>query len=370
MSNPALNQSASRLKDWTVHHALPIWAKRAWLPDGSWVEHLNLDGTADMKAERRWRVLARQIYVYAQAAQSGWLTQGREIAQRTHARMMQTGYVHRVGMDGKVNNNLQDLYDHAFYLLAQSSLYKLTRNQIYLDKANEILQWLDSTMQHPNGGWREYQGAPAKEPRRQNPHMHIFEASLYLYAATKDPKHLSYAHKVFDLFKAYFFKAETHTICEFFKPDWTVLSAPQGTSAEPGHAAEWVWLLYQYEKLSGVDTSQYASALYVRFHQNADYFLNDEEDASGEIRRQSKRLWVQTELIKAHLAQAERGQAGSADMAAALIDGLFETYLTPEGLWNDQLNACGVNIAKTIPVSTFYHILCMAICADELAAKT
>ena len=57
---------------------------------------------------------------------------------------------------------------------------------------------------------------------------------------------------------------------------------------------------------------------------------------------------------------AERGQTGAADCAAALIDGLFGLYLNSDGTWNDQLNACGANIATTIPVSTFYHILCMA----------
>jgi len=65
-------------------------------------------------------------------------------------------------------------------------------------------------------------------------------------------------------------------------------------------------------------------------------------------------------VIKAHLAMAERGVIGARDMAAATIDALFPTYLTAEGVWHDQINACGVNIATTIPVSTFYHILCMA----------
>lgn len=361
-----LHQSASRLKHWTIGKALPIWASRAQLPDGSWAEHLGLDGMADMKAERRWRVLARQVYVYAQATDAGWYN-GQETAQTTHSRMMETGYVHRVGMDAAINNAMQDLYDHAFYLLSHASLYKLSGDLQYLEQAEKILNWLDKDMAHPKGGWIEYLGAPKSEPRRQNPHMHIFEASLYLYQVTQNPEHLSYARKVFALFKAHFFNTKTQTIIEFFGPNWKPLPAPKGTTAEPGHAAEWIWLLRQYERASGVDTSHYADALYDGLHRNALYFLNDEEDENGTIRRESKRLWVQTELIKAHLAQAERGVTGSADMAAAAIDGLFETYLTPEGLWNDQLNACNVNMATTIPVSTFYHILCMAVEAERVA---
>ena len=97
------------------------------------------------------------------------------------------------------------------------------------------------------------------------------------------------------------------------------------------------------------------------------YFLNDEEDVNGRIRRETRRLWVQTEVIKAHLTMAENGVAGSADMAAAFIDGLFETYLKPDGTWCDQTNACGGEIATTIPVSTFYHIACMAFEAERVS---
>jgi len=200
MSGHSLNLSVKRLKSWAVSQALPIWAERAQLSDGSWVEHLNLDGTPDMSAERRWRVLARQVYVYAQAAAAEWFD-GQDIAQNTQRRMMETGYVHRVAMDGTINNPTQDLYDHAFYLLSQASLYKLTREPQYLQQAETILAWLDHEMSHPKGGWTEYAGAPPDEIRRQNPHMHIFEASLYLYGITQNPTHLAYAHKVFALFE-------------------------------------------------------------------------------------------------------------------------------------------------------------------------
>jgi len=334
-----LLRSAQRLKQWTVDKTLPIWAERAQLPDGSWVEHLDLSGQADMQAERRWRIMARQSYVYAQATQSGWFD-GKKIAETTHRRMMELGYVHRVGIDGDINNPMQDLYDHAFYLLSHASLYKLTKDTQYLDQSETLLTWLDRHMSERHGGWKE----------------------------NSDSAHLRYADHVFDLFKQHFFNQETHTIREFFKGDWTPQAAPRGTTVEMGHSAEWVWLLMQYETATHSDTSDYAAALYDSLHRNAQYFLNDEAGENGEVRRESKRLWVQTELIKAHLAQAERGISGSSDMAAALIDGLFETYLTPEGFWNDQLNACGVNMATTIPVSTFYHILCMAVEAERVAA--
>ena len=361
-----LGCSAQRLKSWTIDKALPIWAARGQFADGSWAEHLWLSGQVDDQAQRRWRVLARQIYVYAQAAQTGWYD-GLKIAQSTHKAMMQLGYIHRAAINGQVMDTKRDLYDHAFYLLAHTSLYKLTGQDQYLQQAEAILTFLDQDMAHKNGGWAEYACAAPDALRRQNPHMHIFEASLYLYGATRDQNHLGYAHKIYDLFTAHFFNRKTATIREFFTKDWRALGAPLGTSAEPGHAAEWVWLLWQYQKASGVNTNDYSTALYNGLHKNTAYFLNDEEDETGMTRRETKRLWVQTELIKAHLAQAERGVIGCADMAAALMDGLFGLYLTPDGLWHDQINACGINVAKTIPASTFYHILCMAVEAERVA---
>ena len=360
----ALQLSARRLRQWCVNDALPIWAVRAQNPDGSWVEHLHLDGTADCAAERRWRVLGRQVYVYAKASVLGWYD-GRDVAVSTYEKMSKTGWVHRVNSDGVVTNPMRDLYDHAFYILAASSLYELTNETRYLDDANDLLGWIDRALSHPSGGWMETDQVEDIAARRQNPHMHLLEASLFLHGVTRNKKHLKYAQAVYHLFQRHFF--DEGVIGEFFDADWTLEGSKKGQTVEPGHAAEWVWLLGQYQKATDANVVGYQTKLYRRALKGRGWFLNDEEDKSGDVRRETKRLWVQTEVIKAHLAMAEQGVAGARDMAAATIDALFPTYLTPDGLWNDQINACGANIARTIPVSTFYHILCMAAESERIA---
>lgn len=361
----ALAQSAKRLKAWCSDQALPLWAERAQNSDGSWVEHLRLDKTADQEAERRWRVLARQVYVYAKADAIGWFD-GRDIAVSTYQKMIAVGHVHRVSAEGVITNPMRDLYDHAFYLLAASSLFGLTRDQKYLDDANSLLDWVENTLAHPSGGWRETDQVDDRAPRRQNPHMHLFEASLFLNGVTQDQRHLKIAQSIFYLFKTRFF--DEGKISEFFEADWSLAKGSKGQTAEPGHAVEWVWLLGQYNAATGEAVKNYQTALYDGAMKDRDWFLNDEESKSGEIRRETKRLWVQTEVIKAHLAMAEAGYPGTREMAAATIDALFPTYLTQDGVWNDQINACGTNIATTIPVSTFYHILCMAAESERIAA--
>lgn len=360
----ALQHSSSRLRQWCVDHALPVWANSAQNTDGSWVEHLHLDGTADHAVERRWRVLARQVYVYAKASSLGWFD-GLSIAVSTYEKMTETGFVHRVNADGEITDPMRDLYDHAFYILAASSLYALTAERKYLEAAESLLDWIDTALTHPLGGWRETDQVDDDAPRRQNPHMHLLEASLFLHIVTKDAKHLRYAKTIFELFETHVF--DDGTISEFFDANWTLESGAKGQTSEPGHAVEWVWLLGQYAKATGHNVRDYQSALYSKALRGRGWFLNDEEDKSGDTRRESKRLWVQTEVIKAHLAMAEAGTPGTRDMAAATIDALFPTYLTAEGLWSDQINTCGTNMAQTIPVSTFYHILCMAAESERIA---
>ena len=364
LKHSALKESALRMRNWVIDKALPLWAERAQHKSGRWVEHLHLDGTPDLSADLRWRVLARQIYVYAEATRWNWYD-GTEIARQTYEHMRKTGYVQRVDAAGEVTERRRDLYDHAFFLLASISLYRLTKEPQYLAAVEEICEALDTEFKHPKGGWKETPRGAL--PRRQNPHMHLLEAFLYLYNETKDPKHLAYCEEIISLFKAHFFDAENNIIREFFTEDWRYAAGELGTTAEPGHAMEWIWLLYRYEFSSGRSTQIWREALYENALKQRGYFLNDEEDVNGRIRRETRRLWVQTEVIKAHLTMAENGVAGSADMAAAFIDGLFETYLKPDGTWCDQTNACGGEIATTIPVSTFYHIACMAFEAERVS---
>jgi len=371
MTNAALRQASARLKDWTVDSALPFWAERGRDDQGGWFEHLHLDGRPDKEAVRRHRIHARQAYVYAAVTKAGWYD-GLDVARQSfdfmcrygEGRDGKPGFIHRLGPDLSVASDLRDFYDHAFYLLACASLYGLTGADAYLDKAESILAFIDS-LKSKNGGWVE--GVPARLPRRQNPHMHLFEASMALHRSTGRRRDLSHARSVYGLFQRYFFDEDHHRIREFFSHDWAIVKGDRSATAEPGHAVEWVWLLAQFEELTGTDTASYRNALYDTALRQRGYFLNDEEDISGNIRRETKRLWVQTELVKAHLAQAENGVPGAADMAAAAMDGLFGLYLKNDGTWHDQINACLTPVAKTIPVSTFYHIACMALEAERVA---
>jgi len=365
----ALSHQAARLESWVRDASLPFWASQARDIDGGWYECLKLDKSPDAEAIRRLRVQARQVYVYALADRLGWYDGARQVADTTFDFMVEKGYqpdgkpgfIHLLEPKCTVRDPRRDFYDHAFYLLACANV-----GERGAKIASEVMNLINS-WESPFGGWGE--GDPHLLPRRQNPHMHLFEASMAYFDLSGDKKWLGYTGKVFKLFKQHLFDSKHHVIREFFNEDWSYYSNPEGNSAEPGHGVEWVWLLGQYQRYSGIDTSKYATLLYDRAFRGQADFLNDEEDVQGNVRRDTKRLWVQTEVVKCHLAQAERGIPGSADMAAAAIEGLFQYYLNADGSWNDQIDNAGNPIAKTIPVSTFYHVICMAAEAVRVTAK-
>lgn len=363
-----------RLKTWLTSAALPFWAKRGMEAHFGWYEYLTPDRQPAVDAVRRFRVQARQIYTYALAARHGWFD-GREIVARGFDFMLEKGlgrdsepgFIHLLAPDYSVSNPKRDLYDHAFYLLACASVYGLTGNAAAKKTAKDIAAFLNKYLKSAHGGWRE--SIPESLPRRQNPHMHLFEAFMAWADVDDDPMWRVQADDVFALFEAHFFDPQHNIIREFFGADWSAYPGAKGEETEPGHAAEWVWLLRQYQRMSGVDTSAYANALYENLLSGSYAFQFDVEDLKGNPVRETQRMWVQTELIKAHLAQAEFGVIGAAEMAGALMDGFLRVYLRPDGTWVDQLNACGAVISDTIPTSSFYHIICMISEADRVTAK-
>lgn len=347
---------------WTSQ-SLALWDKRGRDVHGGCYEHLLKDGNPDKAAVRRHRVQARQVFSFVSGHQYGWYD-GRAAAQEIFEFMCLQGwtgehFIHRLSPNYQVADGRCDLYDHAFYLLAAASLYGLTRGETYKLWIDDIIKAIDK-MRHKTGGWAEdNQGSL---PRRQNPHMHLFEVHLYLYQITRDIRFLARADESLSLFKSHFYEAENNGIIELFNADWSVHAANAGHGFEPGHAAEWVWLLGWYDRLTGHDNRAIRQDIFDRLSRRAAPYLMDKADIFGvPAHNRARRLWVQTEWIKAHLILHEDGDRSAAERLPDLLDHFMRDYLTPEGLWRDQFNAAGEDIAATIPASTQYHIIAMMI---------
>ena len=354
-----------------MSRSLELWAKRGRDEHGGWYEHLNKDGTPDKVAPRRHRIQARQTYSYAVAHEQGWFD-GLDIAKTSFEFMCLQGwlgqhFIHRMDAGYAVTDGRCDLYDQAFYLLAAASLFKQTGERQYKQWVDKIISAIDA-LQNANGGWNE--DDLGSLPRRQNPHMHLFEVHLYLYEATKDPRFLTRAKVSLSLFKAHFYNESAQAINEFFNPDWTVVSSQSGQSLEPGHAAEWIWLLGWYDRLTGDNHKAIREAIFDTLARQAGPYLIDESRAPDNSPvRTTRRLWVQTEWVKAHISLALDGYSPAEMMLPALLDHFREDYLTDDGRWYDQFDQSGKDTAQTIPVSTMYHIVAM-ICELKRLAQS
>ena len=74
--------------------------------------------------------------------------------------------------------------------------------------------------------------------------------------------------------------------------------------------------------------------------------------------RAAKRLWPQTEYLKASLIEARNGNDKAKILTTSLIGSLFATYLgvAKAGLWVDEFDASGTSAAKDVPASILYHL--------------
>ena len=387
-------EQAGRLKTWCTH-ALRFWAERSADPRGGYAEHLNMDGVPDFDHLRRVRVQARQAYVYAHAAHVGWYEGAKPACDHAWGFLTGPGFgggdfiaassvvrplgakgcAHLVRGDGAIHDDMRDLYAQAFVLLAGAWRYRAFGDEAALSIARETLGFINKYMAAPNGGWYEALPPPESITRRQNPHMHLFEAMLALYQATQDKLYLGYADRLFELFKEVFFHAETGGVIEYFTSDWVPEQGNDnagGGPLEPGHMMEWCWLLRSYEKASGVDVSLYANALFdgaikMGWNEKLELICNSVH-IDGRAANSNLRSWGQTELIKASIAQAAAGDMDKLVYASAAIRSMFNTYLNVEvlGGWADELDASGRIISTTMPTSTFYHYFCAATEVDNL----
>lgn len=378
-STHAFLEQAERFKRWS-HIALKEWHETAADPRGGFAEYRHLDGTADFNAVRRVRVQFRLAYVYALAGELGWYEHAKAASDHAWDFAISKGCpggtdqgcAHLVKGNGALHDPFRDTYAQAFVILAGAWRYCAFQDAGSLNAAKAIITFLDTMLASPFGGWEEGWPVP-KTPRRQNPHMHLFEAFLALYEATHDTQYAKYITRIKSLFDQYFFDPKTGLLFEYFENDWALHN--DGGPIEPGHQMEWAWLLGEYERLLHKEESKSIDPLMQKglglgYHPDIG-FLVDHCAADGSRKAGSYRSWPQTELIKACVSRAMAGDLSQLPLITLTIQRMFETYFnadTPGG-WHDALGENGQIIQGHMQASTFYHIICAAAEVDKLAQK-
>lgn len=316
----------------------------------------------------RLRVQARQIYVFCELGRLGWKGTWRDCVERGIEHLLAKGrrdngfFIHTFGADGAPLDLRADLYDHAFVLLALAHAARALQKSDLLDIADATMDLIEARWKSPHGGYLE--GEVDGPPRRQNPHMHLLEASLALWEISASARWKEIARELGLLCQQKFVDPATGALMEYFAGDWSRQPGSEGLRVEPGHCFEWSWLFERLTSLDILDGAKMSDGL-AQFARSTGI---DQErgvainavNLSGQIEDGDARLWPQTERLKSTVVRSRRrGGALEVHEAEAALRGLQSYLLVPmKGLWRDVLRADGIWVEQPAPASSFYHIVC------------
>lgn len=351
---------------WLRDSCLPFWRDHG-VDRARGAFHEDIDPTTlRPRAEfRRVRVAFRQVYSFARGAALG-VPGSLELVElgldfmRAHARLPEGGYAARFDLDNRIIDPTLDLYEQAFGLLALSHAARVTDRETLRREALDHLAFIERRFRHPGLGFKET--AAGGLPRRQNPHMHLLEATLSAYESFGDAVFLDRADEIVGLFLDRFYQPDAPGLPEYFDD----ALAPERDAAgrfvlEPGHHFEWVWLLGEHRRIARAagrtprDTTAAAAGLLEFAERHGVSEAGDpvaELWSDGSARTDVVRIWPYTERLKALVCQGDARWPGALDALGRCFEGV------PPGLWHERKGQQGFLPGEVAPASSVYHITC------------
>ena len=356
-----LRHAAAMARDWLTGAAFPFWfAHGIDRVHGGFHDTAGLEG-AQIGGFKRTMVQARQVYCFAHAGRMGWsgpwraaVDIGLDTLER-HCRHPDFGFIHSLNEDCTPLETRRDLYDQGFVALALVHAGEALGRVDLVWQARALLVALDERWRDPRGGY--FEGETRVQPhRRQNPHMHLFEAAVALarspFAQAGD---IDRVRALGTLFSERLVQPGG-CLPELFGADWQPVA---GGVAEPGHHFEWIWLLEEARAAGGLDLAPLCKRLweFAAAHgidKGRDIVI-DQIGCDGAVKAASARLWPQTERLKAALATGPRGEPE----ALRAFDSLAGYLATPaRGAFFDRQLADGTFEIKPARASSLYHLVC------------
>jgi mannose/cellobiose epimerase-like protein (N-acyl-D-glucosamine 2-epimerase family) len=350
---------------WLTDHAWPLWLAHGV----DWSRHAFHESLDEASLQcrasfRRLRVAARQTYVFSTAARCGVPKAKEAVALgmeflRGPARLADGGYAWRFDLDNRPIDETRDLYAHSFVLLAFAAAAGVFGASELRGDALALVDYITSRFGHTNGGYCE--SIPASGQRRQNPHMHLFEALLAASEAFGDERFFKHARNLAALFAARFFQAREGALPEYFDDNLVPVRDDARFVTEPGHHYEWIWLIDWYHSvaaaigapagadLNGTSRSLWEFAERHGVSPSSGQVINGVW-SDGAVADGWFRLWPQTERLKA----VARCNPGGLPAALAAL----ERHLVGvrPGLWIERMDAAGQAVAEPSPATSLYHL--------------
>jgi len=351
----SLPQAAAWYHAWLGEAALPLWADAGVDPAGGlFQETLSVEGRP-IEAPRRARAQARQVFVFASAAQAGYGAHWLGVAQTGWARFTAAYrqpdglFINCVSGNGAPLDRATGVYEQAFALLAMAALEAADPTSALEGEARRILEALQPR-RVAGGGFREN----GEHPYQANCHMHLFESAL-AWEPVGGAGWAALADEIAALAIDRFIDPESGALREFFDAEWRAIGG-EGGLVEPGHQFEWAWLLDRWGRARGDAPGEAAARrLYAAGLRGVDphreVAVNSLWDDFS-LRDGWARLWPQTEHLKAALALG--GEAEALRAARGLARYLD---VPARGAWRDKLRLDGGFVEEPAPATSFYHLM-------------
>lgn len=378
-NQPTETATTQEWVDWFYESFLPSWIERANDSDGFGFYDL-LDQNAQPLQHNRRTVLAqaRLLFTFSHLALITGSTVFHDAARvardalpvfekspGSYSRARAANKQHT----GNTEDNLAMSYDQCFVILGLCTWGKLNPKDNIDQELEACWSALETNLtDNATGLLLEHDNLtdpthPSAPPRAQNPHMHLYEATLQAYEMTERSIWLERAKQMRTKGLEYFYDQNTGTIIEFIAPDLSTLKEPDGQRREVGHQCEWAWLLYREAELGG-DTSvcDIANNL-LTFADNHGFALNgvmqgaafDAVSSDNSWHEDQFLLWPQTEAIKTFAIRKD--QADHANNAKHLMLLVFKRYFANHSAFVNQLDNTGKPLWSEALSRLLYHIV-------------
>ena len=361
MLNPPLTSCKSFLFD----QLLANWAKHGIDQDlGFSYESMNHDWSRNQVGRVRLLTQCRQLYTFSHAVSmtnnEQWRAKLSPLFDFIVEHYFQDErWIFSLNDDLSVKDTQSDAYALAFVLLSFSHYYTITKDQRALDLMKKTHLFLMTHMQAASGGFYEAFPVDPAQLRRQNPHMHLLEGYIAAYEATQDDTYKEQVSALLTLALAHFYDKKTKTLREFFTLDWQT-HPETGHQVEPGHHFEWVWLLFQANKI--LPNSDYTELAQHLWRTASRYGLANNGGIYNQIDGndyhpidKEKRIWPITEYLKAITVMPIGKEEKELRLTEAL-NFLQDHYFIENGRWNEYLDADNQPKDFPLPGTSSYHI--------------
>ena len=229
------------------------------------------------------------------------------------------GFYWQLDSEGKILRRSKHMYGQAFGLYSLSEYAMASKSEEALSLAGRMFRLMEEHSHDEDyGGYNEFFLADWSLPtraedaylgygldvKRMNTHLHMLEALITYYKATKDPLGKERLTELIFVLSNSVVRVRVGACTELYRLDWSPVHGPEHDRVSYGHNLENIWLLMEACNAVGVPNgllTNYYRSLFdysIRFgfdEQNGGVFDSGPIDESAD--RLAKVWWVQAEAL-------------------------------------------------------------------------